>query len=100
MIQELIKRIKKSVIEEADRRESDNPNMTMAIRMKDGKSYTYKVQPSRGSPLNPLSNEEIINKFLDCAALNYTRNEADEILETVMNFERLGDIAELVRLIA
>jgi 2-methylcitrate dehydratase PrpD len=100
MIQELIKRIKKSVIEEADRRESDNPNMTMAIRMKDGKSYTYKVQPSRGSPLNPLSNEEIINKFLDCAALNYTRNEVDEILETVMNFERLGDIAELVRLIA
>ena len=99
MIQELIKRIKKSVIEESGRRETDYPDLTMTIRMKNGKSYPCKIQPGRGSPRNPLSAGEVINKFVDCAGVNYTRNEVDEILETVMKIEKLGDITELVRLI-
>jgi 2-methylcitrate dehydratase PrpD len=100
MIQELIKRIKKSVIEEAAGKETDYPNMTLVIRMKNGRSYTSKVQPSRGSPLNPLSNEEIVNKFLDCASMNYPKAEVEQILETVMKIEKLRDITELVRLTA
>ena len=99
MIQELIKRIKKSVVEGAGGRGTDYPNMTITIFLKNGKSYTYKVQPGRGSPLNPLSTGEVVNKFVDCATVNYTRDKVQQVLELVMNIEKFDDITELVKLI-
>jgi 2-methylcitrate dehydratase PrpD len=100
MIQALIKRIKKSVIEEAGGKGRDYPALTLTIHMKNGKSYPCKVQPGRGSPLNPLSTDEIINKFMDCAGMNYPKDKVQPILEVVMNMDKLDDITELVKLIA
>jgi 2-methylcitrate dehydratase PrpD len=99
-IQELIKRTTLRVIDETGVKETDFPPMTLTLRMKNGTTYPYRMKPARGNPFNPLSTGEIINKFFDCATLIYPREQAQQILERVMNIEKLEDISELVRLTA
>jgi hypothetical protein len=48
--------------------------------------------------LNPLRAEEVIDKFMDCAQLNYSPNQSRRIFDTVMNMEKIEDIRELIGL--
>lgn len=39
----------------------------LTIRLKNGRTLNHSVAQARGSPASPLSDEELIAKFLDCA---------------------------------
>ncbi len=42
---------------------------SVAVKMKNGKNYTYEVPIAKGMPQNPLSSQEFNAKFRDCAAV-------------------------------
>ncbi len=97
-IQQLIKRVKKEVTEEAGKKGTEHPIAILTVRMKNGESYPSRVKERKGSPLNPLSNEEITDKFMDCAQLNYSHDQSRRIFDAVMNMEKIEDIGELIAL--
>jgi 2-methylcitrate dehydratase PrpD len=97
-IRKLIKRIKKEVTEEAGRKRTEYPIAILTVHMKNGKSFPCRVEKRKGSPVNPLSAEEIIDKFMDCAQMNYSISQSRRIFEAVRSIEKIEDIGELIGL--
>ncbi len=97
-IQKLIKKIRKEVTDEAGGKGTDLADGDPEVRMKNGTTYPCRVKTRKGSPKSPLSAQEVMNKFLECAQLNYSLQQSRRIAEAVMEMEKAEDIRELVRL--
>jgi 2-methylcitrate dehydratase PrpD len=69
-----------------------------AITTKDGRRFEARVQYSKGHPKNPLTNEELIEKFNNAVIPQLGASRAAEIAECVWSLEKLEDAGELVRL--
>ncbi len=93
-----IRKIKKEVTAEAGGKGTPYPTAIFTVHMKDGKTYPCRVQTRKGSPAYPLSAEEIKDKFMDCAQLNYSANQSRRILEAVMDIEKTEDIGNVIQL--
>lgn len=50
----------------------------------------------KGDPKNPITRDELFNKFRDCAKRTLTREKIEEIIVSIMDFEKLADIKELM----
>ena len=73
------------------------------IYTKDGKEYSKQVTYPRGDPHNPLSREEIIEKFRSCvefAPRPLEKGKDDRIIQRIDELERLSDVGELIQLLA
>jgi 2-methylcitrate dehydratase PrpD len=98
-ITELIKRVKKSVSEEAGGRGTRYPTSIITLRLKNGKTHSYQSEARTGGPMKPLTPDEVSRKFLDCAQLIHSRDKARHILEKMMDFEKLDDVSKLIDLL-
>ncbi len=65
---------------------------TAEILMKDGKNYFTRVEYCKGDPENPLSWEELIEKFNDLTHPFWTRDQRSKIIETVERLNRMQDL--------
>jgi 2-methylcitrate dehydratase PrpD len=97
-IQKLIKKIKKEVTDEAGGKGTDLPTAILRVHMKNGTTYPCRVTTRKGSPKSPLSTQEVMNKFLECAQLNYSLQQSWRIAEAVMEMEKAEDIENVIRL--
>ena len=73
------------------------------IKTKGGKSYHAKVDILRGSIQNPLSTEELIAKFKDCAG--YARkplsaSAVDRLIDRILNLEKVKNISEITNILS
>jgi 2-methylcitrate dehydratase PrpD len=98
-IRKLMKVVNKFVDEEVGGKGTLYPGATVKIDLKNGKSHSHQVQKRKGSPANPLVDDEIIMKFKNCAKLIHTPNKTDQILDAVMNIEYIVNIIELTNLL-
>jgi 2-methylcitrate dehydratase PrpD len=71
----------------------------VTLETKDGQHRIAKVFHPKGSPENPLSREELHDKFLGLASRVLTNDRASKVLHTVQNLEQLKDIGELAALL-
>ncbi len=72
----------------------------LVLKMKDGKTYSQKVEHPKGEPQNPQSPEELESKFRKCAAYaNYKDSVITRIRDMVTDFENIKDITELTELL-
>ncbi|MFH1087337.1 MAG: MmgE/PrpD family protein [Chloroflexota bacterium] len=70
------------------------------IKLRNGKTYSNKVEYSLGSAGKPLSSEHIESKFRDCLAYSIKPlrpGAADKVTGLVRNLEDVDDAAEIVR---
>jgi 2-methylcitrate dehydratase PrpD len=72
----------------------------VSLETKDGQKYSAKVFHPRGSPENPLSRQELEDKFLDLASMVLPSDRAKELLHGVQNLEQMKDVGELAELTA
>ena len=71
----------------------------LVVKMKDGNTYSYKVEHPKGEPQNPQSPEELAAKFRKCALYaNYEEPAISRIQDMVAGFENIKDITELTDL--
>jgi len=73
------------------------------IRTKNGKVFSERIEIVYGGPQNPLSNEDLVAKFKDCA--QYARNpissdKADKLIEGIFNLEKVKDMREITDLLS
>ncbi|MCF8567344.1 MmgE/PrpD family protein [Alicyclobacillus tolerans] len=63
------------------------------ITLTDGSSIEKTVEHPRGAPVNPLSNEEIEQKFLDCAIYTMPIDQASKISAKLWNLVEHDEVA-------
>ena len=68
------------------------------IITKQGKKYQCRVDYPRGHARNPMTDEEIIEKFKSMAKKYMDDEQMTELIETAFTLDKLEDIAELTRL--
>ena len=61
----------------------------------DGSRFEVRVDHPRGSPQAPLSWEELVGKFRDCAALALPAAAVERVVTLVEHLEELADVGEL-----
>lgn len=77
---------------------------TVRISMRDGSTLERSVEMPKGSPQNPMSQDLLVSKFVDCSrwSLHPLRpGLAERITEVVLNLEKVRDVRqELMQLLA
>jgi 2-methylcitrate dehydratase PrpD len=68
----------------------------LVIKLLNGEVYSQKVDTARGNPKNPLSQQELIDKYKDCARLSLSPEDTDKSLDLLLNLEAVTDIADLM----
>ena len=74
---------------------------TIEVRRSDGKSGIVELTAPSGSLENPLSGQQLEDKFRDCAAHALTpmgRPAGDEMIDIILNIEAIEDSRELAML--
>lgn len=96
---DLARRVKFVVDSEIDQIYPKEFPSIVEVILKDGKCIKARVDSPKGSPKNPLSYQEVKEKFLGLATVKLSRNKAEEIIKIVDHLERLESIKELTALL-
>ena len=68
------------------------------IVMKDGRKYRCEVKYPKGHPRNPMTDEEIVDKFKSMAVRYMSERQINKIVRTVFELDKLEDIQKLNKL--
>jgi 2-methylcitrate dehydratase PrpD len=100
-VQKMIERIEFGVHPEAEAAGYEKMTTIIEIQLTDGRSIGGRADFGKGSPANPMSDEELAGKFRECAAWGkLPKANADKVVEMVFNLEKLKNIRSLTRLLA
>lgn len=67
------------------------------IRTKQGDTYAQRVEYPKGDPRNPMTDQELEDKFRNMAEKYMTEGQMKKVIATVYRMEKLDDISKLVR---
>jgi 2-methylcitrate dehydratase PrpD len=71
-------------------------NGAIAIHMKDGSNISGHTKPAKGSPKNPLTYEEVAEKFRANAEFaKWPAQKAEFIIDQVKSMEKVSDVSKL-----
>ncbi len=79
----------------------DSGGCFMEIKMKGGAKYSRFMKYHKGTPANPLTDEEIREKFTDCMAFatkGLPEKNIDGIIAAISGLENVEDISGIIRL--
>ena len=95
-VQEMIKRINFYIDPEAENAGLDKMTSILKITMKDGKVYSGRAEFAKGSPSNPMSYDEVADKFRGCAEFaKWPAAKAETVIASVKSLENESDMSKL-----
>jgi 2-methylcitrate dehydratase PrpD len=68
----------------------------VTITMKDGRKFTKQVDKVRGSPGNPMTRDELLGKYRDCASRVLKGERLERSIAALENLEKLATARELI----
>jgi len=79
----------------------ENMNMVaipqaVRITLRDGTEYFHEVEWAKGSAFNPMTWDEVVDKFRNCAGSSMPAKDIDRTIELLSQLETLPDIDELM----
>ena len=99
-VQAMISKVEFGVNPEAEAAGFDKMTTLINIEMNDGKVISGRADFGKGSPSNPMSDAELSEKFLQCAAWGGLNNaQGQAVLDHLWKIETISDINELTRLL-
>ncbi|MEM3112729.1 MAG: MmgE/PrpD family protein [Candidatus Anstonellales archaeon] len=93
-VKAMMKRVECSVNPELDQAFPKQWGATAEIFTNDGKRYFAKIEYPRGDPENPLSWEEIIEKFHDLSGRFWGKKRRTKIIAEVRYLEKIQDMGK------
>ena len=72
----------------------------VTITMKDGRKFTKRVDTVRGSPGNPMTRDELLGKYRDCASRVLKGERLERSIAALENLEKLAMARELIDTLA
>ncbi|HOE17979.1 MAG TPA: MmgE/PrpD family protein [Syntrophorhabdaceae bacterium] len=77
--------------------------MTLAqeimVKLDNGEEYSYEVPGPKGDPENPLTHEELAEKFIDCTRLSFSEEDIGKTLKMIEELESLDDMSRLMDIV-
>lgn len=73
----------------------------VAIKTKNGESYTKRADFAYGHPKNPMKIDDLLEKFRDCvsyAAKPFPKNNIERAIELILDLEKIDDISQVIQL--
>lgn len=71
----------------------------VTLTTKDGSKYVTRVDHPKGDPENPVSYNELIDKFMLLASATFSKEKLEKIIDTTMKLDKLTDISQLAGLL-
>ena len=71
----------------------------VTITNNEGQSFTAQVDNAKGSPLNPMSDEEIVSKFRANAGAVLSVDQQDKVIDLTWRFDELEEIGSYMELL-
>ncbi|MFC1983144.1 MmgE/PrpD family protein [Chloroflexota bacterium] len=71
----------------------------VTVRLKSGQSFSRRVAKPKGDPTNPLTDDELIAKYEECASLRLSPEAVKRSEELLLGLEEVKNINELVDLL-
>jgi 2-methylcitrate dehydratase PrpD len=100
-VQAMIQKVDFGVHPEAEAAGYDKMTTIIEIALKDGRTLSGRADFGKGSPANPMSYEEVADKFRECAAFSlWPAAKAERVVEMVKGLEDLPDVRELTALLS
>ena len=98
-VQKMIERIHFYVDPVAEKAGYDKMTTILKITLKDGRTISGRADFGKGSPANPMSYDEVAEKFCGCAAFaEWPVSKANQVIELVRKLEDVSDIRTLTAL--
>lgn len=99
-VQAMIAKVGFGMHPEAEAAGFDKMTTIIEVELTDGKVLRTQADFGKGSPANPMSDDELSEKFRECASWGgVERAKAEQILKLVWNIEQLKDVNELTTLL-
>jgi 2-methylcitrate dehydratase PrpD len=91
---------KVSVVEIPELEGSDSAyGPVLTVKTRDGSTYVEDLLPSKGSPQNPMTYEELEDKFIGLATRVMPEGQASKIAATVRDLEKVKNLRDLTDLL-
>jgi 2-methylcitrate dehydratase PrpD len=98
-VRKMIERVRFYVDPEAEKAGYDKMTTILKITLKDGRTIPGRADFGKGSPTNPMSYEEVAEKFRGCAAFaEWPGAKANQVVELVRRLEDLANVRTLTAL--
>ncbi len=95
-VQSMIERVRFGVHPEAEQAGYNKMMTIIAIKLKDGKTISGRADFGKGSPVNPMSYDDVAGKVMDCATFaKWPAKKAEGIITRVRNLDELKDMRQL-----
>jgi 2-methylcitrate dehydratase PrpD len=100
-VKRMIEKVEFGVHPEAEAAGYEKMTTIIDIELADGRRIGGRADFGKGSPANPMSDEELAAKFHECAAWGgLPKANAEKVVDRVFNLEKLKSIRELTRLLS
>ena len=100
-VKAMIGKIDYGVHPEAEAAGYEKMTTLIDIELTDGRRISGRADFGKGSPANPMSDDELAAKFRECAAWGkLPRASAEKVIDLVFGLEKLKNINELTRLLS
>ena len=100
-VQAMIQKVNFGVHPEAEGAGYDKMTTILEITLTDGRVIRDRADFGKGSPANPMSYDEVADKFRECAAYSrWPKKKAEQVVEMVRRLEDVRDVRALTGLLA
>jgi 2-methylcitrate dehydratase PrpD len=98
-MQEMLRRVRFYVDPEAEAAGYSKMTTILKIHLKNGRTLSSTENFGKGSPANPMSYDEVAEKFRGCASYaDWPDEKTNRVIETVKHLEDLPDVSALTAL--
>jgi len=99
-VQDMIQRVHFGVHPEAEAAGYNKMTTIIDLKLQDGRTISGRADFGKGSPVDPMSFDDVAGKFQDCAAFaKWPKQKADRVVEMVRKLETVGNIRDLTALV-
>ncbi len=99
-VQAMIRKVNFGVHPEAEAAGFDKMTTIIEVELDDGTVVKGQADFGKGSPANPMTDDELAEKFRQCAAWGgLDRDQTKTVLDLVWRIEELSDVGELMTLL-
>jgi 2-methylcitrate dehydratase PrpD len=100
-VQAIVRRVRFYVNDEAEQAGYNKMTTIIDIHLKDGRTVSGRTDFGKGSPADPMTYDDVAEKFLDAAAYaHWPHPKAAAIVDVVRKLEDLPDVRALTALCA
>jgi 2-methylcitrate dehydratase PrpD len=96
----MIRKVEFGVHPEAEAAGYDKMTTILEITLTDGRVIRDRADFGKGSPANPMTYEEVADKFRECAAYSrWPKQKAEKVVAMVRELEGLRNVRQLTALL-